>query len=434
MTTLRWLLGIEHPVLQAPMAGVQDAALAMAVSRAGGLGALPCALLGLDAIRAEVARVRAAGVERFNLNFFCHADVAPDEAKDRAWRALLAPYDRELGIDRANAPSVPRGGPFGEAQAALIEELRPPVVSFHFGLPSEALVRRVKLAGALVISSATTVDEARWLEENGADAIIAQGLEAGGHRGHFLSHELTRQMGTLALVAQIAAAVKVPVIAAGGIADARGVAAALALGASGVQVGTAYLSTPEAKTTPLHRAALRTERAHHTALTNLFTGRPARAIVNRVVRELGPLRDDLDAFPHPATPLGALRAAAEAAGQGDFTPMWAGQHVIDHGLDATALTQSLAQAITTHDAATPLADHVDAALYFAWDPIKVRGVAPRDEYRSYVPTILALLERHADVDELTRALREFRTQNMALQPDDACDRAVAEQLHRLTPR
>jgi nitronate monooxygenase len=410
---------------------VQDAELAIAVSNAGGLGAVPCALLGPDAIRGEVARLRAAGIERFNLNFFCHDPIPRNDAKDRAWRMALAPYDAELGIDRATASSKSRGGPFGEPETELIEELRPPVVSFHFGLPAKPLVERVMRAGALVLSSATTIDEAEWLEAEGVDAIIAQGIGAGGHRGHFLWGDLARQTGTLALVAQIAKAVKVPVIAAGAIADAGGVAASLAAGASGVQVGTAYLTCPEATTSPVHRAALGSARARDTALTNLFTGRPARGIVNRLMRELGPMRDDLDGYPWPATALGPLRAAAEALGRDDFTPMWAGQNVIDHGLDAEALTRSLAEAVVAHDAATPLADHVDQALYFAWDPIGVRGAAPRDEYRSYVHPIVGLLSRRAPVDDVVATLRTFRTAGMGLGPNDARDRAIVERLRRL---
>jgi len=164
------------------------------------------------------------------------------------------------------------------------------VVSFHFGLPSAELLALVKTGGSKILSSATTVDEAQWLEAHGADAIIAQGLEAGGHRGNFLSDDLTIQVGTLALVPQIVQKVRIPVIAAGGIADSKGVAAAMTLGAAGVQVGTAYLLCAEATTSAVHRAALKSEAARHTALTNLFTGRPARGIVNRIMRELGPVR------------------------------------------------------------------------------------------------------------------------------------------------
>ena len=199
-------------------------------------------------------------------------------------------------------------------------------MSFHFGLPARALLDRVRGWGSRILSSATTVEEALWLQDQGVDAIIAQGVEAGGHRGIFLSDDLSTQMGTFALVPQIAARVRVPVIAAGGIADARGVAAALALGASGVQAGTAYLLCPEADTSAIHRAALAGEGARHTALTNVFTGRPARGIVNRVIRELGPLSPLAPAFPLAGTAIGPLRAKAESLGSGDFSPLWAGQN------------------------------------------------------------------------------------------------------------
>ena len=208
----------------------------------------------------------------------------------------------------------------------MLAEFKPPVVSFHFGLPAPELVAQVKGWGGKVLSTATTLPEARWLQKHGADAVIAQGLEAGGHRGHFLSDDLSLQAGTMALVPQLVSALEVPVIAAGGIADARGVAAAMALGASGVQVGTAYLLCPEASTRAVHKAALRSDSAQHTALTTLFSGRPARGIVNRLMDELGPLNSAAPAFPLAGGALAPLRAASEALGRGDFSPLWAGQH------------------------------------------------------------------------------------------------------------
>jgi len=324
--TLQDLLGIELPIIQAPMAGVQGSALAIAVSNAGGLGSLPCALLDVEGIRREIAAIRAQTSRPFNVNFFCHTEPELDAARDRAWRATLSPYFAELDIDAGTIQAGPGRAPFSAEIAELLEEFKPPVVSFHFGLPSSGLLARVRASGAKILSSATSVDEACWLEAHGVDAVIAQGLEAGGHRGMFLSDDLSTQVGTLALVPQIAAAVKVPVIAAGGIADARGVAAAMALGAAGVQVGTAYLLCPEATTSPLHRAALASDRARLTAITNVFTGRPARAIVNRVVRELGPITDAAPAFPLAVPTVYALRAKAESLGRDDFSPMWAGQN------------------------------------------------------------------------------------------------------------
>ena len=345
MTALKQLLGIELPLIQAPMAGVQGSALAIAVSNAGALGSLPCAMLGIDAIRSEIAAIRAGTGRPYNVNFFCHHAPQPSPERETAWRSALAPYYLEYGIDAANVPVGPGRSAFSHEAAQVLAEFRPPVVSFHFGLPSEDLLAQVHGWGAKVLASATTVAEARWLEARGVDAVIAQGLEAGGHRGHFLSPDLTRQSGTFALVAQLVRAVHCPVIAAGGIADAQGVAAAMALGAAGVQVGTAYLLCPEANTSVVHRPALaHSEAARHTALTNLFTGRPARGIVNRVMRELGPLSDAAPEFPLATAAIAPLRAKAEAQGSGDFSPLWSGQNASGcKAVPAAQLTRELAQ-------------------------------------------------------------------------------------------
>ena len=317
-------LGIEWPVIQAPMAGVQLGALTIAVCQAGGLGSLPCAMLDAAAIRREIGAIRAATARPFNLNFFCHTPPVPDARREAAWRSALAPYYREFGLDIEAVPAGPGRNPFDAASAALVEELRPEVVSFHYGLPDEALLQPVRASGARILASATTVEEALWLEQRGVDGVIAQGLEAGGHRGQFLSSDLSRQLGTFALLPQIVRAVKTPVIAAGGIADRAGAEAALRLGASMVQVGTAYLCCPEATTSAIHRQALTSEAARHTALTRLITGRPARGIVNRLIREV----DDASApeFPLATAAIGPLRAAAEARGSGDFSPLWCGQN------------------------------------------------------------------------------------------------------------
>jgi nitronate monooxygenase len=341
--TLRELFGIEVPIIQAPMAGVQGSALAIAVSKAGGLGSLPCAMLGLDAVGRELAAIKAATNRPINVNFFCHTPPVPDARREQAWRGTLAPYYAEYGIDPASIPPGPGRAPFTADAAALLAEFKPPVVSFHFGLPSPELLARVKAWGAKVLASATTVDEARWLEAHGADALIAQGAEAGGHRGIFLSEDLTTQVGTFALVPQLVRAVRVPVIAAGGIAEAKGVAAAMALGAAGVQVGTAYLLCPEATTSAVHRAALKSEAARHTALTNIFTGRPARGIVNRVMKELGPMCPAAPAFPLATTAITPLRSKAEAQGRGDFSPLWSGQNATGcREIPAAELTRRLA--------------------------------------------------------------------------------------------
>lgn len=342
MKSLQELLGIELPVIQAPMAGVQGSAMAIAVSNVGGLGSLPCAMLTPEVLRAELAAIRAGTDKPFNVNFFCHTPPVPDAASEAAWKKTLTPYYREFGINPDSIPAGPGRAPFSAAIADIVEEFSPPVVSFHFGLPEPALLERVRGWGAKILGCATTLEEALWLEAQGADAIIAQGAEAGGHRGLFLSSDISTQLGIFALLPQILGAVKIPVIAAGGIADVQGVKVALSLGASAVQVGTAYLLCPEATTSAVHRAALKSSDADITALTNLFTGRPARGIVNRVMRELGPVNAEVPAFPLATSAITPLRAKAEAQGLGDFSPLWAGQNV--HGcreIPAAELTRLL---------------------------------------------------------------------------------------------
>ncbi len=323
------------------MAGSQDSALAIAVCQAGGLGSLPCAMLSVEKCRAEILAIRAATAAPYNINFFCHTPPAENAVRAAKWRQILEPYYLELGARGDEAPAVSRA-PFSHAMADAIADLAPPIVSFHFGLPAPELLARTRAWGAMIFATATTVEEARWLEAHGADAIIAQGVEAGGHRGMFLTNEVTTQMGTLALLPQLVAAVRVPVIAAGGIADAAGVRAARALGAVAVQLGTAFLSCPEATTSRVHRAALADiNSSTHTALTNLFSGRPARGIVNRVMRELGPLRDDVPAFPEAARFMAPLRTRAESAGSGDFSPLWAGQNIRRGSENAADIVRSL---------------------------------------------------------------------------------------------
>jgi len=340
--TLREFLGIELPVVQAPMAGAQGSALAAAVCNAGGLGSLPCAMLTVEGMREELTALRALTDKPFNVNFFCHAPPDRDAQREAAWRQELAPYYEEFGIDPGTIPEGPGRAPFDDEGAAVLEEFKPAVVSFHFGLPAPGLLARVKAIGAKVLSSATTVEEALWLEAHGVDAIIAQGVEAGGHRGMFLTADVTTQVGTLALVPQIVQAVSVPVIAAGGISDARGVAAALALGAAGAQCGTAYLLCPETLISPIHRAALQSDSARHTALTNLFTGRPARGIVNRFIREMGPLNPAVPAFPLATTAITPIRAQAESQGSGEFSPLWSGQNASGcRALPAADITRAL---------------------------------------------------------------------------------------------
>jgi nitronate monooxygenase len=349
MGSLHEFLGIELPIVQAPMAGVQASELAIAVSNAGGLGALPCAMLSLDQMRAELSEIRDRTRKPFNVNFFCHTPPEPDAAREAAWRAALRKYYEEFGIDADAIPQAPSRSPFSGEAAGLLEEFKPPVVSFHFGLPSRGLMARVKALGCTILGCATNVDEALWLEAHGVDAVIAQGFEAGGHQGTFLSTflsgDVATPVGTFALLPQVVKAVKIPVIAAGGIADARGVAAALSLGAAAAQIGTSYLLCPEATTSPVYRAALKSAGSRYTTLTRIFSGRPARGIVNRLIRELGPMNDLAPAFPLAAAALAPLRSKAESRGDGGFSPLWCGQNATGCSeLPASVVTHTLAGA------------------------------------------------------------------------------------------
>ena len=337
------LLGIDVPIVQAPMAGANGPDMVVAVCKAGGLGSLPCAMLDADKASAQLGVIRQRTDKPINVNFFCHDSPAPDPERQRIWKERQSGYYAELGLDAdAPAPSASRA-PFDDAMCAVVERHRPEVVSFHFGLPERALLDRVKTAGCTVIASATTAQEARWLEAGGCDAIIAQGNEAGGHRGMFLDDDISRQPGTFALVPQVADAVQVPVIAAGGIADGRGIAAAFALGASGAQIGTAYLFTPEALISDLHRAALADATDDATVLTNLFSGRPARGLVNRVMREVGPMSDLAPPFPTAGGALAPLKKQAETGGSADFSSLWSGQAAaLGRPMSSGELTRRLA--------------------------------------------------------------------------------------------
>jgi nitronate monooxygenase len=337
------LFDIELPIVQAPMAGAVGIELIVAAAEAGALGSLPCAMLTPDQAREQIAIFKQRTSRPLNVNFFCHTPVAADAQAEARWRTRLADYYKEYALDpNMPVPNASRS-PFDEAMCQVIEEAKPKIVSFHFGLPEAKLLRRVKAVGCIVLSSATTVKEARWLEAHGADVIIAQGNEAGGHRGMFLTDRVDQQPGTFALVPQVVDAVRLPVIAAGGISDGRGIAAAFALGASAAQVGSAYLKSPESLIGKPYRDGLATSDADSTAVTNLMTGKPARSIVNRVMAEVGPLSSDAPAFPHAATALAPLRAAAEKKGSGAFTPMWSGQAAsLAPELPAAELTRKLA--------------------------------------------------------------------------------------------
>jgi len=337
------LFKTEFPIVLAPMAGIMDADLVIAAAQGGALGSLPCAMLSVEKAREQVNIIRQRVSTPVNMNFFCHNAVDADPQAENGWRKRLTAYYQELGLDPAAPVTAANRAPFDAAMCALVEELKPEVVSFHFGLPEPALLARVKAAGARVMASATIVREAIWLEENGADVIIAQGAEAGGHRGMFLTEDIANQPGLFALLPQVVDAVRVPVVAAGGIADGRGIAAAFALGAAGVQIGTAYLRCPESKVIAPARAALAAAMDDTTVITNVMTGRPARGVANRVMREVGPIAPEAPAFPHAATGLAPLKAAAEKLGKVDFTNLWAGQAVrLGRELPAAELTRALA--------------------------------------------------------------------------------------------
>lgn len=326
------------------MAGVQDVDVMIGAAQGGALASLPCAMLAAEKIREQIGIFRRRLSAPVNMNFFCHTAVDADPAREAIWRRRLAGYYQELGLDPDATVNAANRAPFSAQACELVEDLKPEVVSFHFGLPDRSLVQRVKAAGCVVVGCATIVKEAVWLEQNGADAIIAQGAEAGGHRGMFLTDNIATQPGTFALVPQVVDAVRVPVIAAGGIADGRGIAAAFALGAAGVQVGTAYLRTPQAKVSPPTRAALASADDNSTVMTNVMTGRPARGVFNRLMREVGPISPDAPAFPHAATALSPLKTAAEKLGRADFTNLWAGQSVaLGRETEAADLTRILAR-------------------------------------------------------------------------------------------
>lgn len=360
------LFGLRYPLIQAPMAGANDAALVIAVSNTGALGSLPCALFDTEKVRAQLEQIRSASDRPFNVNFFCHREPKVTALHEDRWRVALEPFYLEAGIDPKQPLQAASRAPFSADMCELMEEFKPKVVSFHFGLPVTALVERLHAAGCKVISSATTVEEAVWLEANGCDAIIAQGVEAGGHRGMFLSDDISTQTGSLSLLPQVVDAVSVPVIAAGGFADARGIAAAFTLGAAGVQLGSAYLFTEEALIPDMHRRALMESVSDNTALTNVFSGRPARGLMTRVMRELGPMSSEAPPFPTAGAALAPLKSSFEKQGKSDFTSLWAGQgYALTRKALADSPLQSLAQSSDCNDGQGPLL-RIPAAELTQW--------------------------------------------------------------------
>jgi len=327
------LLGIVHPIIQAPMAGATTPEMAAAAANAGALGSLGCAMFAPERIKHEAQLTKALSNRSINLNFFVHASPEQDQGKTTAARDNLAPWYERMGA--GEVPDAVEGHvPFNDAACDAVLEASPKVVSFHFGLPDTAIVDRVKQAGIVVLSSATSVAEARWLVDRGVDAVIAQGYEAGGHSGWFLPRGASNVAGTMALVPRIVDAVDVPVIAAGGIADGRGIAAALMLGAAGVQIGTAFLTTPESMVAPIHKTELLNASGDDTMLSKAFSGRNARTVVNDYASEMDNVKDWPD-FPLVNAMTGPLRKTSAETGKPDAVALWSGQAV---GLNREATT------------------------------------------------------------------------------------------------
>lgn len=341
---IKKLLNISIPIIQAPMAGVQDSALALAVSKTGALGSVPCAMLTPDKLYSELKKIQQSTDKPVNFNFFSHVMPKKDPDKEKKWKELLQPYKDELDIDNQVENTKSNRIPFSSEHLNILEEFKPPVISFHFGLPDQELLAPLKEWETKILSTATTVEEAVWLEKNGADIIIAQGVEAGGHRGMFLTRDLTTQKGLFSLLPQVVDAVSVPVIAAGGIADSTGIKAVQTLGASAVQLGTSYLLCTEAHTSAIHKQALLSKEAQHTAVTNIFTGRPARGIVNRIMVELGYINNKVPDFPYASEIISGLKQKAESYNNRDFSSLWAGENVTGcKMISASELTLQLAK-------------------------------------------------------------------------------------------
>lgn len=342
------LLEIEHPILQAPMGGESTTQMAVAVCNAGGLGGLGCSSKSADEVRRAIEEIRSGTNRSFNLNFFAHPPPGENPQVNEQTRALVAPFYDELGIEniptRAEAPL----DPFDESRLAVLLEMRPKVVSFHFGLPPLDMVQALQDAGTVVLCTATTVAEARQLANAGVDAIIAQGWEAGGHRGTFEVSFEDFGVGTMALVPQVVDAVDVPVIAAGGIADGRGIAAALVLGASGVQLGTAFLSCPEADIDARYREALRNATEDGTRLTRAFSGRPARARNNRYIEAMAEKRVRLPDFPTMYSFSGPLESTSRDTGKSGFEFfLWGQGAPMNRELPAAELMERLVEEAQT---------------------------------------------------------------------------------------
>lgn len=342
------VLGIRAPIIQAPMAGTSTPALAAAVSNAGGLGSLGVGASSAEAAREAVSRTRALTSAPFNVNVFCHETATPDPALEAVWLNYLSPIFNEFGA----APPAHLVEPYRSfnddtAMQDMVLQEKPAVLSFHFGIPRTGLIQQLKAAGITLMATATTLAEALHIEAAGLDFIVAQGVEAGGHRGVFDPHDTDQGLTTLALVRLLTRRVNLPVIAAGGIMDGRGIRAALELGACAAQMGTAFILCPESAANDAYRDVLASDKALHTRITSVASGRPARGIVNRLHTSIDtPGRPILPSYPICYAATKALQAAADTARNNDFASHWAGQGApLARAMPAAELVKTLAEEI-----------------------------------------------------------------------------------------
>lgn len=341
-------LGIRTPVIQAPMSGTSTPELAAAVSNAGGLGSIGLAANSVDTARDAIARTRSMTSSPFNVNFFCNETPSADPVIESIWLNYLNPLFNEFDATPPSGLSEPYiSFKDNVAMQDMVLQEKPPIVSFHFGLPSPELIQELKAADITLMATATTLAEAQHIEATGVDYIVAQGVEAGGHRGVFDPHDKDQGLTTLALVQLLTARIKCPVIAAGGIMDGRGIRAALELGACAAQMGTAFILCPESAASDAYRNVLASDKALHTRITAVASGRPARGIVNRLHTSIDtPGRPALPAFPICYTATKALQHAATASGNADFASHWAGQGApLARAMPAAELVETLVREI-----------------------------------------------------------------------------------------
>nr|WP_298728361.1 nitronate monooxygenase [uncultured Steroidobacter sp.] len=339
------LLGIEHPIIQAPMAGVSTPALAAAVSNGGGLGSLGLGASNVEQSRAAIRATRALTSRPFNINLFCHRRATADAAREAAWLAHLEPHFAQFGATPPRAlREIYDTFVDNETMLAMLLEERPAIVSFHFGLPATAWIKQFRAAGIVTLACATNSEEAALCERAGVHAIVAQGVEAGGHRGVFEPERGDDGIGTFALVRMLAKQCSLPIIAAGGIMDGRGIVAAMALGAAGVQMGTAFVLCPESSANAAYREQMKSERARHTRITAAISGRGARGLPNRMYELLKDGAPALPDYPIAYDAAKALHAAASAQGNHEFAAYWAGQGApLARELPAAVLLSQLVQ-------------------------------------------------------------------------------------------